>query len=148
MTPLHRREDCAECDCTHSSHEGARAPLDEHGWHSVSEAEWQSVLEYRAARAPLDTVFAGPHNGCTYERAHVHPEDSPEEAEYLAEARAPLDVERLARAIVEVEESRLCTDCLADVCEVHEEFYAASIGCGDAAAIAREYAALEEPTNE
>lgn len=24
--------------------------------------------------APLDTVFAGPHNGCTYERAHVHPE--------------------------------------------------------------------------
>jgi len=32
----------------------SRAPLDEHGWHSVSEAEWQSVLEYRAARDPLD----------------------------------------------------------------------------------------------
>jgi len=50
------------------------------------------------ARAPLDTVFTGPHNGCTYERAHVHPEDSPEEAEYLAEARAPLDFDRLVKA--------------------------------------------------
>ena len=53
---------------------------------------------------------------------------------------APLDVERLTRAIVEVEESKLCNDCFADVCEVHEEFYEASIGCGDAIAIAADYA--------
>jgi hypothetical protein len=27
MTPLHRREDCAECDCTHSSHAGTPTGL-------------------------------------------------------------------------------------------------------------------------
>lgn len=45
-------------------------------------------------------------------------------------------VKRLTSAIVEVEESKLCVDCLTDTCEEHEEMPEGSIGCGDAAEIA------------
>lgn len=39
---------------------------------------------------------------------------------------------RLTAAIVEVEEDGLCQDCIADLCEQHDEFYAKEVGCGDA----------------
>ena len=55
-----------------------------------------------------------------------------------------IDVERLARALAEVEENHLDPACITDTCDhedgEHPEY---SIGCGDAAEIAREYAALE-----
>ena len=63
MTPLHRREDCAECDCTHSSHEVARTPSTAAGramyakWgHHNFVDEWNATILAieDEARAPLD----------------------------------------------------------------------------------------------
>jgi hypothetical protein len=34
----------------------------------------------------IDTVFPGKHNGCGYERPHVHPNNAPDDAEYLPES--------------------------------------------------------------
>lgn len=59
----------------------------------------------------------------------------------LAVQHAPaIDVEALTKVIVDMEENRLCSKCVADVCDEHEEFYERPIGCGDAAEIARRYA--------
>ena len=80
-----------------------------------------------ATPAPLDTVFAGKHNGCGYERPHVHPENAPDEAAYLAATPAPLDVERLARAMERmsgVADPIDPGDCMAGVV-THREFAAA-----------------------
>lgn len=54
---------------------------------------------------------------------------TPEQNEFLLSKEFKA---RLTAAIVEVEEDRLCKDCVADLCEQHEEFYEAPIGCGDA----------------
>lgn len=52
-----------------------------------------------------------------------------------------IDVERLTRAIVEVEESKIRPECLDDTCD-HEDddpIHSPGVGCGDAAAIAKAY---------
>ncbi len=44
-------------------------------------------------------------------------------------------VDSLRAALVAVEESKLCRDCLADACAVHDEMPDPAIGCDDAEAI-------------
>jgi len=66
--------------CPSCGHDGLPPLVCEHCGH-----------RWYATPAPLDTVFAGKHNGCGYERPHVHPENAPDEAAYLAATPAPLD---------------------------------------------------------
>ena len=57
----------------------------------------------------------------------------------MTDKLAVLDVERLAAALVEVEENHLNLACLTDTCDHEDDCPDYAIGCGDAEEIAREY---------